>query len=47
MEGTHAHGTTDAYELRLADGLVIPPKFKVHEFEKYKRATCPKDHITM
>jgi len=47
MEGTHAYGITDAYELSLVDGLVIPPKFKVPEFEKYKGTTCPKDHITM
>jgi len=45
--GTHAYGITDAYELSLVDGLVIPPKFKVPEFEKYKGTTCPKDHITM
>ena len=27
--------------------VVIPPKFKVSEFEKYKGATCPKGHLTM
>jgi len=47
MEGTLTYGTTDAYELSLVDGLVIPRKFKVPEFEKYKGTTCPKDHITM
>jgi len=47
MEGTPAYGTTDAYELSLVDGLVIPPKFKVPEFQKYKGTTCPKDHIIM
>jgi len=27
--------------------IVIPPKFKVPEFEKYKGASCPKNHLTM
>jgi len=26
---------------------VIPPKFKLPEFEKYQGNTCPKNHITM
>ena len=26
---------------------MIPPKFKVSEFEKYKGATCPKSHLIM
>jgi len=47
MEGTHTYGTTDAYELSLVDGLAIPKKFKVPEFEKYKGTTCPKDHVAM
>jgi len=27
--------------------VVIPPKSKVLEFEKYKGVTCPKSHLTM
>jgi len=27
--------------------IVIPPKFKVPEFEKYKGASCPQNHLTM
>jgi len=27
--------------------MVIPPKFKVPEFDKYKGITCPKNNLTM
>jgi len=27
--------------------VVIPPNFKVLEFEKYKGATCPERHLSM
>jgi len=47
VEGTNAYGTTDATELRLVEGLVIPPKFKIPEFEKYNGAKCPHEHVTM
>ena len=26
---------------------VIPPKFKVLDFDKYKGTTCPKNHLKM
>ncbi|MDD0464983.1 hypothetical protein PS005_24420, partial [Shigella sonnei] len=27
--------------------VVIPPKFKVPDFDKYKGTTCPKNHLKM
>jgi len=27
--------------------IVIPPKFKVPDFDKYKGTTCPKGHLRM
>ena len=35
----------DASELSLVHDLVIPPKFKTPEFEKYDRTECPKTHL--
>ena len=34
-------------ELCLVPDVVIPPKFKVPDFEKYKGTTCPKNHLKM
>ncbi|XP_050914983.1 uncharacterized protein LOC127129923 [Lathyrus oleraceus] len=36
-----------ALDMCLVPGLVIPPKFKVPEFEKYKGDSCPKHHLVM
>ncbi|KAL4376932.1 hypothetical protein GQ457_02G030970 [Hibiscus cannabinus] len=36
-----------AKELSLVNDLVIPPKFKVPEFEKFTGTTCPSAHLTM
>ena len=33
--------------LCLVPNVVIHPKFKVPEFEKYRGTTCPKSHLTM
>ncbi|RDY10050.1 hypothetical protein CR513_05487, partial [Mucuna pruriens] len=33
--------------LFLIPNVVIPPKFKLSEFDKHKRNTCPKNHLTM
>jgi len=27
--------------------VVVPPKFKVQDFDKYKGNTCPRVHLTM
>jgi hypothetical protein len=37
----------DAHELCLVPDVVVPHKFKVPDFEKYKGSTCPKAHLTM
>ena len=34
-------------ELCLIPDIVIPPKFKVSDFDKYKGITCPKNHLKM
>ena len=34
-------------ELCLVPNVVIPPKFKVPDFDKYKGTTCPKNHLKM
>ena len=36
---------TDMAELCLVPDVVIPPKFKVPDFDKYKGTTCPKNHL--
>jgi len=47
IEGASACEFGDAAGLCLVSDVVIPPKFKVPEFEKYKGATCPKNHLIM
>ena len=37
----------DMAELCLEPDVVIPPKFKVPDFDKYKGITCPKNHLKM
>ena len=34
-------------ELCLMPDVVIPSKFKEPDFDKYKGATCPKNHLKM
>jgi len=34
-------------DLCLVLDVVIPPKFKVPDFDKYKGTTCPKNHLKM
>jgi len=47
IEGGGSYEFGDAVGLYLVLGVVIPPKFKVPDFEKYKGTTCPKSHLTM
>jgi len=47
IEGGSSHEFGDAAGLCLVPDVVIPPKFKVLDFEKYKGTTCPKSHLTM
>jgi len=37
----------NAYDLCLVPNIVIPPKFKVPDFEKYKVNTFPKEHLVI
>ncbi|KAE8694017.1 hypothetical protein F3Y22_tig00110788pilonHSYRG00276 [Hibiscus syriacus] len=45
-EDTSLYGI-DAKELSLVPDLVLPPKFKTPDFEKYDGTQCPSAHITM
>jgi len=45
--GGSSFGFGDIAGLCLVSDLVIPPKFKVPEFEKYKGTSCPRNHLTM
>lgn len=44
MEGFNVIGL-DAAEICLFHGVIIPAKFKVPDFEKYKGASDPRTHI--
>ena len=44
MEGIKASGFNTA-AMCLVPGVVIPPKFKVLEFDKYKGTSCPETHL--
>ena len=46
MEGFDAF-EVDALEMGLVLDVVIPPKFKVPDFEKYKGLTYPRNHLRM
>ena len=47
IEGSGSYMFWDATGLCLVPDVIIPPKFKVLEFEKYKGTSCPKNHLTM
>ena len=47
IEGGGSFGFGDIAGLCLVSDLVIPPKFKVPEFENYKGTSCPRNHLTM
>ncbi|KAK5819876.1 hypothetical protein PVK06_024907 [Gossypium arboreum] len=47
IEGTEAFSALSAKELSLVPDLVLPPKFKVPDFEKYDGTRCPKVHLVM
>ncbi|KAK5838071.1 hypothetical protein PVK06_006798 [Gossypium arboreum] len=47
IEGTEAFSALSAKELSLVPDLVLPPTFKVHDFEKYDGTRCPKAHLVM
>ena len=45
IEGFGDYPFTDMAKLYLMLDVVIPPKFKVPDFDKYKGTTCPKNHL--
>ena len=47
IEGGKNYAFVDITELCLVPNMVIPPKFKVPDFDKYKRTTCLKNHLNM
>ncbi|XP_014496657.1 uncharacterized protein LOC106758228 [Vigna radiata var. radiata] len=47
IEGKDVFEFGDARRLCLVPDVVIPPKFRLPEFEKYRGNTCPRSHITM
>ncbi|CAL1377712.1 unnamed protein product [Linum trigynum] len=47
IEGVESYGSTDATQLCLVPDVIIPHKFKMHEFEKYDCTTCPTNHLIM
>ena len=47
IEGGGFYAFADMVELCLVPDVVIPPKFKVSDFDKYKGTTCPKNHLKM
>ena len=47
IEGGGDHAFADMAELYLVPNIVIPLKFKVPNFDKYKGTNCPKNHLKM
>ena len=47
IEGGRDYAFADMAKLCLVPNVVIPPKFKVPDFDKYKGITCPKNHLKM
>ncbi|KAA3477697.1 reverse transcriptase [Gossypium australe] len=47
MENVDYHCRVNAKDLSLVLDLMLPPKFKTPEFEKYNGTSCPEAHITM
>ena len=47
VEGFGDYPFADMTKLFLVPDVVIPPKFKVSDFDKYKGTTCPKNYLKM
>ena len=47
VEGLGNYPFSDLADLCLVPDIIIPPKFKVPDFDKYKGTTCPKSHLQM
>ena len=47
IEGGGDHAFADIAELYLVPDIIIPLKFKVSDFDKFKGTTCPKNHLKL
>jgi len=47
IEGIGDYPFVDMAELCLVPDVIIPLKFKVPDFDKYKGTSCPKNHLKM
>ena len=47
VEGLGNYPFSDLADLCLVPDIIIPPKFKVPDFEKYKGTMCAKSHLRM
>ena len=47
IEGIDDYPFAYMAELCLVPDVVIPPMFKMPDFDKYKGTTCPKNHLKM
>jgi len=47
IEGGGDYAFANITKLGLVPDVVIPPKFRVSDFNKYKGTTCPKNHLKM
>ena len=47
VEGFDDYSFADMTDLCLVPDVVIPPKFNVPNFDRYKGTTCPKNHLNM
>ena len=47
VEGFNNYSFADMADLCLVPDVIIPLKFKVPDFDRYKGTTCPKNHLKM
>ncbi|CAL0329953.1 unnamed protein product [Lupinus luteus] len=47
IDGTNFPDVKNLFEMCLVPDVVLPPKFKTPEFEKYDGTSCPKIHLHM
>jgi len=47
IEGGGDYLFANIEELCLVPDVIVPLKFKVPNFDKYKETTCPKNHLKM
>ena len=47
IEGGRDHAFADMAELCLVPDVIIPLKFKVPDFDKYKGTTCLENHLKL